>query len=215
MVLEHYGVPTAPFAIVHADTIEDKALGVTYDHIQSMIQNSRHAKSLSSYPLFAKPLAEGSSKGIMETSKIRSPQDLCHVVNTMLSCCPTSHAILIETFLSGREFTVGVLGSGKDACVLGATELRWKASSSSSQTGNGSGMPIHFTTENSKAPDGWDGLADEVKADRMDPEVELACQVALKAWTVLGCRDGGRVDIRIDSSSGQPVANVMEVSAFL
>lgn len=45
--------------------------------------------------------------------------------------------------------------------------------------------------------------------------MELACQVALKAWTVLGCRDGGRVEIRIDPSSGEPVANVMKVSAFL
>ncbi|OJJ35365.1 hypothetical protein ASPWEDRAFT_506765 [Aspergillus wentii DTO 134E9] len=46
----------------------------------------------------------------------------------------------------------------------------------------------------------------------MDPDAELAFQVALKEWTVLGCRDGGQIDIRLDSSSGKQVANVMEIN---
>jgi predicted ATP-grasp superfamily ATP-dependent carboligase len=38
----------------------------------------------------------------------------------------SSNGILVETFLSGREFTVGLLGTGKDAWVVGVDEIIWK-----------------------------------------------------------------------------------------
>lgn len=60
MVLEHYGIPTAPFAVVHADTIKGKPPSLTWEDVQGIIQSSKHAKSFSSYPLFAKPLADRS-----------------------------------------------------------------------------------------------------------------------------------------------------------
>ena len=48
-----------------------------------------------------------------------------------------------------------------------------------------------------------------------DPKVKRACQVALDAWSVIGCRDAGRVDIRFDSNEPDAVPNVLEVGAHL
>lgn len=83
------------------------------------------------------------------------------------------------------------------------------------EDGNDHSSSIRFTTEKSKQNDDWDGIVRETKADRADVEVGLACQSAMKAWQVLRCRDGGRVDIRMDHSSGNPVACVLEVGPLL
>lgn len=210
MVLDHYRVPTAPFAVLHANGTN--GLELTSTEMDEMIQRSRHAKALSHYPLFAKPLAEHSSKGILDSSKIRSPDKLYPALRALRSSCPSSHGVLIETYLSGREFTVGILGTGEDAWVLGVIEIVFTSKGFGQENVDDYHSLVQFTTEKSKTEDDWDGIAREVKVDRGDPEVELACQGAMRAWQVLCCRDGGRVDLRIDHSIGHPVANVMEVS---
>ncbi|PWY75476.1 D-alanine--D-alanine ligase [Aspergillus heteromorphus CBS 117.55] len=188
MVLEHFNVPTAPFVVIHFDESSGQ-LELSLEEIHSMISKSQHSETiLNQYPLFAKPLAEGSSKGIVATNKIKGPEDLCRVINSLRASSPSSLGVLIETYLPGREFTVGILGTGKDAWVVGVDEIK------------------------SKSSDDWNGEADEVMVSREDPEAELACQTALQAWTALRCRDGGRVDIRMDGSSGSFVANVMEIN---
>lgn len=210
MVFEHYGIPTSPFIVVNLDQHLDDVL--TPKTIRTLIPHSKHAESLlepSAYPLFAKPLAEHSSKGIKQSNVIRNIDDLCQVTEELRSSTQSAPAILIEKFLTGREFTVGILGTGQEAWVLGVTEMVWK-----SQPKNGNG-DVPFATEKSKACDDWDGVVDEIPASRTDPQVELACGVALQAWRALGCRDAGRVDIRLDSSSAEQVANVLEVSYML
>ncbi|PYH53818.1 D-alanine--D-alanine ligase family protein [Aspergillus niger CBS 101883] len=187
MVLEHFNVPTAPFAVIHFDHTAEKTQ-VSLDEILSMIRMSRHSETLlSQYPLFVKPLAEGSSKGIGATNKIKSIESLCDVVNSLRDSSPSSLGVLVEKYLPGREFTVGILGTGEDAWVVGVDEI-YGASA-----------------------DDWAGEADEIKIGWDDQEADLACQTALRAWTVLRCRDGGRIDIRMDHS-GSPVAHVMEIN---
>ncbi|PWY93861.1 D-alanine--D-alanine ligase [Aspergillus sclerotioniger CBS 115572] len=208
MVLEHFNVPTAPFAVVHfSDTDNKSQLGL--DEIQSMICWSQHSETLlSQYPLLAKPLAEGSSKGIMASNKITGTRGLCRVINSLRASSLSSLGVLVEKYLPGREFTVGILGTGKDAWVVGVDEIIWCNNRSAYQNREA----VEFTTEKSKSTDDWDGEADEVKVSRDDPEADLACETALQAWTVLRFRNGGRVDIRMDDSSGSPVAHVMEIS---
>ncbi|PYI11962.1 D-alanine--D-alanine ligase [Aspergillus sclerotiicarbonarius CBS 121057] len=188
MVLEHFNVPTARFAVVHFSDTDNKS-ELSLDEIQSMIRRSRHSERLlSQYPLFAKPLAEGSSKGIVASNKIKGTGDLCRVVNSLRASSPSSLGVLVETYLPGREFT----------CSKSSTSQEREA--------------VEFTTEKSKSTDDWDGEADEVKVSRDDPEADLACKTALRAWNALRCRDGGRVDIRMDDTSGTPVAHVMEIN---
>jgi len=73
------------------------------------------------FPVFAKPVAEGTSKGITAASKIWSE-------NQLISVCARSlfaykQPVLVEAFLPGREFTVGIVGTGKDARAIGVMEV--------------------------------------------------------------------------------------------
>ncbi|OJI89733.1 hypothetical protein ASPTUDRAFT_60411 [Aspergillus tubingensis CBS 134.48] len=196
MVLEHFDVPTAPFAVIHLNHTHGKAQ-ISLDEILSMIRMSRHSEALlSQYPLFAKPLAEGSSKGIGVSNKIKSIESICEVVHSLRDSSPSSLGVLIEKYLPGREFTVGILGTGDDAWVVGVDEIVWCSKESTKSNPE----TVEYTTEKSKSADDWAGEADEIKLS------------ALRAWTVLRCRDGGRVDIRMDNSTGRPIAHVMEIN---
>ena len=73
------------------------------------------------FPLFAKPVAEGTSKGISGASKIADRQALRAVCVDLLR--KFRQPVLVETFLSGREFTVGVTGTGDAAVAVGTMEI--------------------------------------------------------------------------------------------
>jgi len=95
------GVPTAPFAVVAR---HDEAARVELP-----------------YPVFAKPVAEGTGKGITPRSKARDSRELAAVCASLLA--RYRQPVLVEPFLPGREFTVGILGGGDEARVLGVLEI--------------------------------------------------------------------------------------------
>lgn len=166
-VVRAEGVPTADFAVI--ETLAD--LG-----------------SLNlSFPLFAKPLAEGSGKGVDARSMVRNAGELKAVAAELLR--RFDQPVLVETFLSGREFTVGITGTGAEASVLGVTEIRPKEAF----VGHGYGYANKET--------GWEDKVEIVLAD--DASATAAGAVALAAWRALRCRDGGRVDIRCNAA-GKP-----------
>lgn len=144
------------------------------------------------YPLFLKPVAEGSGKGVNAKSKVDGPAALKRVAAELLA--QFKQPVLVETFLPGREFTVAVLGTGENAHVLGVSEIVPKAN----WVGDGYGY------ENKEY---WHDKVDIVGADPVS--ARAAGKVALAAWRALRCRDGGRVDIRNDAN-GQP--NFIEVN---
>ena len=75
------------------------------------------------FPLFAKPLSEGTGKGIGAMSVINSKDDLkkacLHLLNEY------KQPVLVEKFLPGREFTVGITGTGRNAKVVGVIEINF------------------------------------------------------------------------------------------
>ena len=73
------------------------------------------------FPLFAKPVAEGTGKGIDAASKIMDRQSLNTVCKRILR--EQRQAVLVESFLPGREFTVGILGTREDAVSIGTIEV--------------------------------------------------------------------------------------------
>lgn len=158
--------------------------------------------SLPSYPLFLKPVTEGSSKGIDPTNKVRSEADLEPAIRNLAAKCP-GQDILVEPFLPGREVTVSILGTGSRSRVIGIREHIWQTKNK-----NGYTSKLDFASQRCKSS-GDQMLAYNDTVDTSDSLIQAACQVSLDAWNVFGCRDAGRVDLRFDSDG---IPNVLEVS---
>jgi D-alanine-D-alanine ligase len=139
------------------------------------------------YPLFAKPLAEGTGKGISERSRIDTPAQLAEACKALLD--RFAQPVLVEEFLPGREFTVGILGNGASARVLGTLEIalceRPEGGIYSYDTKERCEQLVRYTP----AP-----------AGALRASVE---HLALQAYRTLECRDAARADIRLDRA-GQP-----------
>lgn len=136
------------------------------------------------YPLFVKPLAEGTSKGVQENSKVADRAELTARCLDVLKTY--RQPALVETFLPGREFTVGILGAGANARAIGVSEIRFLPG----------GDPSAYSYKNKT--EAFDELTLAT-----GPLAGEAANVALAAWRALGCRDAGRVDIRCDAE-GRP-----------
>lgn len=145
------------------------------------------------YPLFAKPIAEGTGKGINANSKITNAAQLQRICRQLLK--DYKQPVLVERFLPGREFTVGILGTGQKATALATLEIELLA-------GADAEVYSYHNKEN----------CEELVNYKLLPSGKLRREVeslAVRAWRALGCRDGGRIDVRLDDS-GQ--VNFIEVN---
>jgi D-alanine-D-alanine ligase len=168
-VVQQAGIPTPDFALVRRPADVD-------------------AVELP-FPLFAKPVAEGTSKGITAASKVLDREALRRVSAELLE--QFRQPVLIETFLSGREFTVGLTGTGTEAQVVGTMEI-------SLLPGAEAEVYTYLNKEQCEE------LVRYVPVrPSEDPLVREVDDMALDVWRVLGCHDGGRVDIRCDAQ-GRP-----------
>jgi D-alanine-D-alanine ligase len=138
------------------------------------------------YPLFAKPVAEGTGKGISGASRIENSAELRRCCLDLLATY--RQPVLVERYLPGREFTVGILGSGCRASVLGTLEVIIREQ----------GEQGVYTYRNKES-------CEEVVEYRFveDSDIRPVGDLALQAWRLLGCRDAGRIDIRLDAD-GDP-----------
>ncbi|HRZ78566.1 MAG TPA: D-alanine--D-alanine ligase [bacterium] len=138
------------------------------------------------FPLFAKPLSEGTGKGIGAMSVINSKDDLkkacLHLLNEY------KQPVLVEKFLPGREFTVGITGTGRNAKVVGVIEINFLPQAES----------VAYGLVNKK---NYEKLMKYTVPEK--ETYDRCCEVALEAWRILECRDGGRIDLR-NNESGEP-----------
>ena len=124
-------------------------------------------------PLFAKPIAEGTSKGVTSASKIASKTELREVCSKLLA--QFKQAVLVEEYLPGREFTVGIVGTGEDASVVAVMEVILLANAEAEV----------YTYINKEQ------CEERVKYTLAPPTSEIAkeaSQLALAAWRGLGYR---------------------------
>ncbi len=171
-IIRDLGIPTPDFALVKKESdIHDVDLP---------------------FPLFAKPIGEGTGKGITAASKILNDRQLSQVCCKLLAVY--HQPVLVEMFLPGREFTVGIVGTGDEAEVLGVLEVILNDQAEQEVY---SYINKEYCEELVEYRLAQDGMA------------EQAATVALAAWQGLGCRDGGRVDVRSDAR-GRP--NFIEVN---
>lgn len=138
------------------------------------------------WPIFAKPVREGTGKGVSAASKVGCSDELVKVCAELFAkfCQP----VLLETFLPGREFTVGLLGSGRSTRALGVMEVVLRKNADAEV----------YSYANKE----W---CEERVLYRLvdDDEAREAARVAVESWKVLGCRDAGRIDLRSDDA-GRP-----------
>ncbi|KAM0425937.1 hypothetical protein ACHAPT_008876 [Fusarium lateritium] len=192
MLLDHYKLPTCPYAVV-------PRFGDPFDYGQ--------VDKRLSYPLFAKPISASTSNGITSANKILQEQDLKPTVEKLRSQF-RDQEILLENFLNGREFTVAILGTGEDAKVLGVSEVTWY---------NPEGREtdeevVDFATKFSKVGRGKGKDMGHKHAPLSDPLVKEVAKVGLRAYKALKCRDGGRVDIRLSSEEQGSAPDIIEAN---
>ncbi len=134
------------------------------------------------FPLFVKPLAEGTGKGIDHTSRVEQPEDLVPACRALID--RFRQPVLIEEYLPGREFTVGLVGEGPSARVLGVMEVE---------------ILEHAQTDiySYHVKEHCEQLVRYVRPHR-DELIGAVERLALESYRVLECRDAGRVDIRLD-----------------
>jgi D-alanine-D-alanine ligase len=172
-VVRNVGVPTPRFAVI-AD--------------EASIEELVDAASFR-YPLFAKPIAEGTGKGVTPASRVNNVNELTVACKELLR--RYRQPVLVEEFLPGREFTVGILGTGKQAACLGTLEIVLRDEAE---------QDVYSYVNKERCEELVEYRL--VDADK-DEQVRRAEEIAIAAWRALGCRDGGRIDLRCDAA-GQP-----------
>ena len=183
-ILAYHGIPVARF--------------ITSD---STISSIRSYLPGSDFPFIVKPISEGSSKGIRNSSFVTNLEAMNHEIERVV--LEYGQPALIEEFLPGREFTVAVLGNGANAKVLPIVEINFGElppeanniySYEAKWVYDVAERPLHiFTCPADVSPK----LKDEIEA------------VVLRTYDVLECRDWARIDVRLDARGR---VNVIEVN---
>jgi len=135
------------------------------------------------YPLFIKPCYEGSSKGIRLDSKVPDLRSLEEKARWLLDTYRSP--LLIEEFVHGPEFTVGILGNEEPA-VLGVMQIEIR------------GTPPEESIYSLEIKREWVEKVQYHCPPAIPPSLlNRIEEVALRSYRALGCRDVSRVDIRV------------------
>lgn len=138
------------------------------------------------YPMFVKPASEGSSIGINHAAVVRNYQELIKQVTWALET--TQSLILVEEYIEGREFTVGVLGDE----ALPIVEIV---------------SPTGFYSAEQK-----EDLESEVyrvcPATLSDTQTREFQHIALMAKQILRLEDVCRMDMRMDTAGNPYILEV-------
>ena len=183
-ILRARGVPTADWTLITAP-----------HDLERFIAGSPRL------PLFAKPVHEGSSKGITERNYIGDASAIAPVVRDLLE--RYQQPVIVETYLAGAEFTCGMLGNGASARVLPIVGMNFGALPQGA-------LPIYGF----EAKWLWDTPEDPLDIFQCPADIPASLRkeiesVALSAYHALGCRDWSRIDVRLDADGR---ANVVEVN---
>lgn len=182
-ILSYYGIPTAPFSVIRSmDEFKGDRIPVKF-------------------PAIVKPLHEGSSKGIYNSCVVRNREELQREAKIILESY--SQPALVEEFLSGREFTVALLGNGPNVRTLPIVEIKFDALPP--------GMNPIYSYE---AKWIWDTTENPLEIFQCPAELDANLRSEMEtickdAYRVLNCRDWSRIDVRLDEN-GKP--HILEIN---
>ncbi len=206
LLLEMKGIP-----YVGSDAL---TLGITLDKIVAKkcfiadgIPTPRYFEAASSenlkklakglkFPLIVKPHHEGSSKGLSRKSRVTSLKELKEQIDLINKVY--KQKALVEEFISGTEFTVGVIGNGKPVAlpvvqiaIEGKTKL---------------GDDFYTFTRLSQQAHMIEYPCPAKISAKLTRQLQT---IAVAAYQSVGCLDFGRVDFRVDAK-GRPY--VLEIN---
>lgn len=177
-ILSYHQIPTPQFRVIHS-------LGEG----EAFLKDTHH------FPLIVKPLYEGSSKGIFERSVVYSQAELSSQLREVIE--RYKQPALVERFLSGREFTVALIGNGDAVEALPIIELLFD----------------HLPKDSRKiysyeAKWLWDDPKNPIEVFKCPAPIseELADEIVSlckRTFQALRCRDWARIDVRLDED-GKP-----------
>jgi D-alanine-D-alanine ligase len=181
-ILIYHGVPTPRFQL--------------FNHWDEKISSDI------SFPLFVKPNAEGSSKGIRNNSLVNNEKELKKLVKHLITTY--KQPALAEEYLEGREFTVSVLGNNPPR-VMPIVEVTFDYLPSG--VNKFDSYEVKWYWDNPTNP--IDPIVCPAKIDNeLKKRIE---EVALRTFKVLGIVDLCRMDMRLDKEG---IPRVIDVNAL-
>lgn len=185
-ILSYHHIATPAFALI--DRVEDLP-----EHLK--------------FPLLVKPPLEGSSKGITDSSLVHDRVELKRELQRISD--NYAQRALVEEFLSGREFTVAMLGNGYDLRVLPIVEIDFSTLPEGAN-------PIYSY----EAKWLWDTEEAPLQIFHCPAPLEPLLQRSIedlcsKAFSHLGCRDWSRIDVRLDGDGHPQIIEVNPLPGVL
>jgi D-alanine-D-alanine ligase len=175
--------------------------GVKNPHFNVISCISGFAGAGVEFPSIVKPLHEGSSKGIYNSSVVHNWDELFREVKSVIE--KYRQPALVEKYLPGREFTVALLGNGDDVRMLPIVEIKFDSLPD--------GVNPIYSYE---AKWIWDRAEAPLNMFECPAKIPLSLQeeiesMCVKVFQILRCRDWCRIDIRLDDAG---VPHVLEVN---
>ncbi|MBN1149822.1 ATP-grasp domain-containing protein [candidate division WOR-3 bacterium] len=192
-LLDHYGIPytfSCPLTMV---TTLDKPTakiiarneGVPTPEyfVVSKGENIKKKAEKMKFPLFVKPAAEGSGKGISENSIVHSVVDLEKECSSLWRVF--DQPLLVETFLHGREYTTALIENDDGIEIIGTAEVIYNE--------NAEGEVYSLSNK--------EKYETRIRYEIVNGRKSEECAELSKAiWRAFSCRDCARVDFREDEN---------------
>ena len=180
-ILSYYNIPNANFILV--------------DKIKPLSNHSIE------FPSIVKPVSEGSSKGIFNSSLVRNYYELNAEIKRVIDVY--AQPAIIEEFLPGKEFTVALIGNEDNTEILPIVEIMYD---------NFPDDIEHLYSYEAKwILDTKDNVFDVFECPaaidkNLGKEIK---DTVLQTYNVLRCKDWSRIDIRLDKNG---IPNVIEIN---
>lgn len=179
-ILSYYNIPNSKFFITDAiHRIDEKV----------------------TFPKFVKPLHEGSSKGIYNSSVVNNTAELRNEIKRIKECY--NQPSIVEDFLEGKEFTVAMLGNGENVRVLPIVEINLNTVPEGFNKIYSYEVKWFFDTRENKL-DIFKCPADV--EPKLYKQIEKVCK---DAYNALRIRDWARIDVRLDKNK---IPNIVEIN---
>lgn len=180
-ILSYYNIPNANFILV--------------DKIKPLSNHSIE------FPSIVKPVSEGSSKGIFNSSLVRNYYELNAEIKRVIDVY--NQPAIIEEFLPGKEFTVALIGNEDNTEILPIVEIMYD---------NFPDDIEHLYSYEAKwILDTKDNVFDVFECPAaIDKNLGKQIKdIVLQTYNVLRCKDWSRIDIRLDKNG---IPNVIEIN---